>query len=129
MKEWEVFIRNVAGTVELPSVVGIDSESVELRRTGFAPPIYGGRIRVRVTKYVGPDDLSGMLVFRGQECGSAVVFGATLVRITEVTIGVTELTFEAPSQDNINSPILFRSWASAQKQLSGPMPDPDNMNV
>ena len=75
-------------------------------------------MRVRVKGYIGPDDLSGLLVFHDKAGFWGVMSGAKLVRVAEV-IGGVELTFEALSKDNVNAPIFWTSYENAKRHLAG----------
>jgi hypothetical protein len=123
---WKVLFRNEAAVAEIPNVIDVDEDCGELPRIGFAEPVLGSTVRVRVTSYHGPENLRGFL-FCARDEQARVMFGARLVKVHEVNVGIVELVFQAPCDENGNSPTPYLSTEYAKRFLTGPMPTRTNM--
>jgi hypothetical protein len=123
---WTVLFRNEAGVCEIPTVLSVDENCGELPRIGFAAPVFGSTVRVRVKSYDGPDCLRGFL-FCARNDAATVMYGAKLVKVEQVNVGITELVFRADCDKWGNSPTITLTLDHAKRFLSGRMPSRDNM--
>src|SRR5690349_20525621 len=102
---WKVLFRNDAGVREIKHVLSRDENCGELPRIGFAEPEFGTEVRLRVSAYEGPESMSGLLVCIRNDYGM-VTFGAKLVKIVPVNIGIIELVFQSRDCPYGNSPTV-----------------------
>src|SRR5262245_7939197 len=100
--DWIVVLRNEAGTVAFADVIDVIATTGDLPPVGFSPQAWGATIRVLLRGYNGPENLRGLLVCAKEGC-AFVTQGARLVKVLTPNLGVTELVFQAPSEDGLNS--------------------------
>ena len=117
MKLPKVLFKTGSQVAEIPHVIEVSDETGELKRTGFAPPVYGVRINVIVSSYTGPERLCGLLVCFAPDGDARLVPRAKLISATEINVGLTQLVFEAQSEDGINSPMRHASAEEADRYL------------
>ena len=93
-------------SVEIPHVIDVITESGNLGQIGFGSPKYGATVLVRVSRYTGPEKMAkGVLQCEDAEWKHTLT-GAELKKVEDINVGVLQLTFEAESEDGINSPLI-----------------------
>lgn len=105
MESWDITLRTHDQTVEIPSVRSVRiCDPCKIEKFGFARPVWGARIYVKVAGWTPSQNSRGDLA--GESPSSRfVLYGAELVECVDIAPGLTELVFEAESPDDRNSPL------------------------